>query len=93
MTPHDERLVSEVIEAVGKLARRRIRGLPKHTQDLAWTTVAAAIVGAAINDSSEPYKVVSMVFSVFVALVPSEDLLKVGGMLQADVEAARKARS
>lgn len=88
-TARDERLIAEVIEAMGKLARTRIRRLPAHTQDLAWASVAAAIVGAAIHDSSDASRVVSMVSAIFVSMVSSADLLKVGNAIKADIGAMK----
>lgn len=82
ITSRDERRVSEVIEAVGRLARQQIGDLPDHVQDLAWMAVASAIVGAAIHDSTEPWKVVDMVSAVFVAMISVEDFEKAEAALE-----------
>ena len=90
ITPHDEKLMVDIIDRIGKMTRKRIRLLPEHVQDAAWASIAAAIVGAALNDSTEPWKVLHIVTGVFTAMMPSEDIKKVGAMILDEAMARRR---
>jgi hypothetical protein len=60
--------VADAIRTVGTEAYASIKALPESKQSMGWACVAAAIVGAAINSSREPDKVVEMVEQVIQTL-------------------------
>ena len=57
LSKKDEARIAGIVSAIGGAAREKIRTLPKDQQDLAWSAVAAGVVGAAIHDAQDPSKV------------------------------------
>lgn len=61
--------IASIVRDIGTETRRRICKLPKSEQSIAWAAVASAITGAAVHDSLDPDKVISMVEATMNAML------------------------
>lgn len=64
--------VANIIRDIGAETHRRIKELPEKDRSFAWACVSSAILGAAVNSSDEPEKVMEMAGYTLKAMIASD---------------------